>query len=248
MRLPLLQEVLVLEFGERLKYRQEALQFYNKLVNLLDDEEEILSKGESYPHKGETGLKFNGALVDKKYKDVEILLVPEKFQSTFRGGFGTNNTKMGIFGFPGLPEDYDLAPVLNYITTNKSNVVHEFMHYLVWKRDPAEFVKRAKELQSQSPTGSTLDLTDAVVFNTSDEFEAYTLQAVHDYMEEFEKAQRTGSHKLEILLPDDEKSFADMFKRKFVYQKFLKNLLPDNQRELERIISSFYMLLKKRGA
>jgi hypothetical protein len=249
MRLPLLREVLTLEAEGNLKDRQQALQFYNKLVSLLSNkEDEVIANANSFKHKGDIGIHFSAKLVDPKYSDAVILLLPQKYKSEGSGGFGATDANMGYFGFPGLEEDYyDLSGVLDYITTNKSNVVHEFMHYLDWKRDPQAFLDQAKQL-STAGGGRAYDAPDAERLNTKYEFNAYVTQAIHDYMEDLDRASKQGnSHRLSTLLPDNEQKFKELLKKKYVYHKFLKILNPENAQELEKILSSLYLYLKKSG-
>jgi hypothetical protein len=203
-------------------YYNLAEDFYNKMIKELERE--------NYIQKTDDIIFFKGYVVNKDYDNLLII-----FTDTTNKKVNPiiNGVKKSVYGF-GSYNNYKAIVIPNIINgnlqlnrINKDNFIHEFIHYLDFKRSGG---------YRPNKPGNNLDLND--YYNQPTEFNAYYQEAANFIVKTF----------------NDNKKIVDNFREKYknydnfykwmidnVFDKeFIKYLNSKNQIKLKKRIYNIY--------
>lgn len=232
------------------QFLAKANEFYRDLIKIVDEEEKIYANaGSINSGKLKGTIYFRANIISPKYeKELIIGLTPERLAPTgdkpepgkMGGRFaGSTSGKDVWLILPVLKEDYSLEGALDVLASIKSSVVHEFTHYLDYKRfkgGPEAYRSYAQKEREPGEFGTS--------GSHPQEFNAYYQAAVNRYADELQKAYVQKSHKVDELLPDDVRQFMKMIKDKFFRKGFLGDLTPQFMRKLDKRLVKLYQHLK----
>lgn len=220
------------------KFRKEAVAYYNKL-------KKYLSPKEMEREEGMTRNTFGGFTIESswiganKYKDLTILLISNKDNpNLLRGGFGKKKTGKGFhIVLYSLWDRWDAKNIGSRLTGFKEDFIHEFIHY-----------KDAKRYKDKTYL-SNLNLVKRIeksgysaYYNTPGEFNAYyqeKLELLLTMLKKIPKEMRT--EKLSSVT-----IFSDWLKTSLFDKNFIKELDKKFTRKLDKRIADLYTELKKK--
>jgi hypothetical protein len=206
-------------------FRKEAENYFNEVIQFFKNNESHLHTAFQQGSNGALtiliGRWVNDSHLDMDHSRLGLIFFPkDKIRG---GGFGFAKS-IPVLVFYMLDEPYDTTDLVKKLKNKRDVFIHEFIHYLDWKRS-----------QHRKEEASFED--DEKYFNSPGEFNAYYQEAISEF---------------EVTLSGAEKQMLDksLLKTKIVglrYQDFEENVLAFFHPDFRKIVKGKYrQKLKKR--
>lgn len=229
------------------KFRKTAVTLFNKIKKYFVKNEDRASK--IFQPGGNGSLIFNVGQVNKNYKDLTLVLLPSttnvsKQTGSYKttGGFGTGtadpNKKYIILSV--LIDEHDITHLDTRL--NRTQFVHEFIHYLDDKRTKGRASGSAKNLMATDDYDKYYD--------NPLEFNAYYQDGVDSIISLIDGFKRTMKNSpetadkikkvIKVAVPLKFTKFLQRAKEFHFQDDFIAHLLPKWDRKLIKRLVSFH--------